>query len=200
MSANCLLALCLQLGVGVSHANPQDCGIWYMCGPQYPHTLHLDSVSESIGIETEHWRVGYENLGRFTSTAKAIASENPALIPCAPKCYPISNWYGSGKVAGGYVEYIVRRGAWHFEAGPWLYRATWQENLTEFPLDAVCGGGSPLVRSTHCNVSADKTTIGAMGGIGYGPVAVTIRNASDRGPDRSLLKNFVTNVSIRWNW
>ena len=156
---NCLLSLCLSLGLGQSVAGPQDCGIWYMCGPQYPHTLHLRALSESFGVESQHWRAGYQGLGRFGADAAAISSSNPADIACAPGCWPISRWHGDGTVRGIYLEGVYHAGPFSFELGPWLYRATWQETVVGWTPTATA---APIT----LNVSNDKTSLGAAGGIG----------------------------------
>lgn len=197
----CALALmCLQIGLGVSHANPQDCGIWYMCGRQYPHALSLNSPSVSVGGESRNWRVGYEYSGRFGSEARAIATIDPTLIPCAPRCYPLSTWHGSGKVEGVYVQYVVHSGPWSAEAGPWVYRTTWEVDIPDYTNYATCSGTHTYLSTTNCNVSTDKTSLGAMFGVGYGPVVLSVRSAEDRGPDRSVIKQLVTNLSFRWRF
>jgi hypothetical protein len=184
----------IQFGLGISHANPQDCGIWYMCGQQYSHNLTLDSPDVSLGLKGDNWRAGLEYLGRFASEATAISSNNPALIPCAPQCYPISRWNGAGKLFGFYTEYVYRIDKWHIEAGPWVYRATWTEDIPDYWM--------PNVGRIHVNVSADSINVGAVLGGGYDfgrfGLAGTIRMASDRGPDRSIVKGFVSTLQVTW--
>ena len=200
---SCLIALCLQLSMGLSHAVAQDPGIWYMQGPQYPHELHIEPPSLSVGLAGEHWRAGYEYLGKFRADARAIASEDPALIACAPRCYPISAWHGAGKVGGLYLQATGRWGRWGAQLGPWVYRATWQEHITEFPLDATCGGlGTKHVASSICHVSTDKTALGAAGGLSYrvserAELVASVWMASDRGSDRSIIKNMVGNIALQ---
>lgn len=200
---SCLIALCLQLSLGLSHAGGQDPGIWYMDGPQYPHELHLTSPAAGIGLAGPHWRAGYQYLGKFTSDARAIASDDPALIGCAPRCYPLSAWHGAGKVGGLYLQATGSWGRWGGQIGPWLYRATWQERITEFPIDATCGGlGAKHVASSVCNVSTDKTALGAAGGLTYrisdrAQLVASVWMAGDRGCDRSIIKAVVGNFSVQ---
>ena len=200
---SCLIALCLELGAGLAGANMQDSGIWYMTGPQYPHELHRTSPAASIGVAGTNWRAGVKYAGRFGADSLAIASIDPTKIACAPACFPITHWHGTGKVYGVYAQYVAHWGAWRAEAGPWIYRATWQENIPDFNLYGSCGG-QPATMVHSCNVSTDKTSLGAMGGLGrdfgaYSAV-VSVQMASDRGSDRSIVKNVVLDFSIRRSW
>ena len=198
---SCLLAICLELGLGLSVANGQDPGIWYMDGPQYPHVLHLTSPELSVGATGEHWRAGLQYLGKFGADARAIASNDPTLIGCAPGCYPMSTWHGSGKVYGAYAQYVAHWGAWRAEAGPWVYRATWEERVPDYAGRGTCTQREPRFQITDCNVSTDKTSVGAIGGIGrdFGPYSavMSIAMASDRGVDRSIIKNAVATFQVR---
>src|SRR5438309_10818812 len=108
---DCLLPwVCMEFGLGASHAHPADCGIWYMCGPQYPHTIIDNSASASVGFVGKRWRFGLEYLGRFAVDGLAISSTDPTLIGCAPKCFPISYWAGAGTRWGMLACRLTRLG------------------------------------------------------------------------------------------
>lgn len=204
----CLLALCIQLGAGMSSAGGQDCGIWYMCGPQYPHQLHLTSPAFSVGTEGRNWRAGYAYLGKFQADATAIASPLPQDVACAPGCYPMSQWHGSGRVGGIYLQYVAHWRGFRAEIGPWFYRATWHETVPDWYVNPASFAAYPQALAKwgagyHAlDVSNDKTSVGAMGGIGYdfghASAVLQVANAGDRGCDRSIVKAIVATASIRY--
>jgi len=101
----CLLAICLQLGLGLTHANPQDCGIFYLC--DQPANLHLNTLSWSAGVESETFRAGYEHLGSFRTDG---------LVD--------GDWmHASGSVEGVYTQFVARQKDWWVGIGTWEYRA-----------------------------------------------------------------------------
>ena len=187
----CIAALCLQLGVGVAHANPQDCGIWYTCGPDQPHTLHLNGLDWSVGLASEHWRFGYEDAGNTSVEARV-----PAFIDRYPG--PMAQFNGNGWLRGVYGMYSLCAGKLCLEAGPWFYKAMWAETLIGIP-------GRPYI----INESAVKLSPGAIGGVTYRlnnrvEFAADIRSANnfatagDGGLMQSITKGFTTTFVIRF--
>lgn len=193
---NCLLtAVCLNLSAGVTHANPQDCGIWYVCGPQTPYTLGLDSPSVGLGVETEHWRAGYEFLGRFSS--EAVVGALPDGSPCGGCKF--EHYHGSGKVHGFYGEYIHHMGAFRMEGGLWLYHSSWEENVPDWQNVT----GAPPQSTT---VSQAGWHPGVILGVGYDigryTLSLNARMAANSHDSYSpsIVKSFATNFSIRYSW
>lgn len=200
MSAYCIGLMCLQFGLGVSHANPQDSGIWYMQGPQYPHTLALNSPNGLIGVQSESFRIGIEYLGRFEANAAAVATNDPSKVACAPGCFPISSqWHGTGRVMGLYATGVARSGPWYVEGGPFLYRATWNEHVDDWRNPSIAGYPVQPV-----NISSDRTSLGALIGAGYRAgrleYGIGIHLCPDRGNEPSIVKGYVTDLTIRWTF
>jgi hypothetical protein len=197
----CIAFLCLQVALGLSHANPQDCGIWYTCGPQYPNAFGLNSPSLALGVESRVWRAGVEYTGRFWNRGYAPDTSDPAAIACAPRCYPVSTWIGAGKVFGVYAQYVARLPhGFSLEAGPWLYRATWNE-LVPDAVDMNHRNLPPCVFRDE----GHSTSWGAMVGASYAlddanSVALSVRSAADHGAQPSIVKGFVSNLSLRHSW
>jgi hypothetical protein len=200
----CMLAVCLQLGVGYGHANPQDAGIWWMSGPQYSHSMNMNSTSFKVGAATDHWRLGIESLGKFRIDSTAIASDNPSDVFCAPKCQPISHWHGQGRVFGAYLERAFNiTSHWTMLAGAWGYRATWDETIPDF--QAYVGPTIPKAYGPiSVNVSANSWSPGGIVGVEYSlghlSIETNLRMVEDRGPDRSGLKNWYTNSTLSWRF
>ena len=190
----CSQAAELEVGVGLAHANGQDCGIWYMCGPGEPYQLHLTTPSYSVGLQGANWRAGWLDLGRYGADATATGTDAEAALGA-----PLSQWHGKGKVRGAYLQYVAHLGAWRAEAGPWVYRATWQEDIPNWFCVRDCNGRTPGLH--HLRVSNDKTSLGAVMGLGrdFGRVSAvaSVAMASDRGCDRSIIKNMVVNLELR---
>jgi hypothetical protein len=169
-----------------------------MDGPQYPHTLLLNSPRASIALRSDDWRFGYEYLGRFAADGKAISSVNPVDIICAPRCWPLSQYDGSGKVEGLFLEYTAHFGPGYFvEAGPWIYRATWSEVVPDW-LDP-----SHMALGPHQTVlSSDKTSLGLVAGIGqrfrHFEAVFDAHMAQDRGSQPSIVKQVILGAEIRY--
>ena len=174
---SCLLALCLQLGIGVTHANPQDCGIWYLCEPNAPYVQHLNAFDWYAGVETETFRVGYERLGQ---------NGTDATIPGYGKLHD------AGEVEGVYAERRFEFGMAFLEGGLWVYRSGY----------AVNPGWEP--RSDW--YSSSRLAPGAIAGAGlrYGPAELrySIRMAENRSTDPnenhlpSTIKAFTQTITI----
>lgn len=197
---SCLLAVCLQLGVGLTYANPQDCGIWYTCGPTEPHELHLTAADWSVGAVGAAWRVDYERTGAFGADARV------SNVSGAPASY-----VGSGTVEGGLATFVSRAGPAFVELGPWVYRATWDENVADW------SGAPNRAYRGPVNATGSRISLGVIGGLGarLGPfeLELSARSAenravtrvrwpgypvqSDGGLQMSIIKGFVTTASVR---
>lgn len=200
---SCILALCLQLGLGAAYALPQDSGIWYV--QSYEHTLHLTSLDYSVGVESSHWRAGVQSMGR--TSAQAIVGANVDGTTCVG-C-PVDHYSGDGKVFGLYAQYIWHLARWRAEFGPWIYRASWQEQVPDYHW--ACGTVW-CVYPTY--ISSAAWSLGVVGGIGrdFGPysIALSARMAGDRGRDTSptghgydmpsIIKGGIVDFSIRYTF
>jgi len=162
----------IEVGAGLAHALPQNCGIWYDCGVAGTR-LGLDSLDWSVGLAGDHWRAGYEHAGRFTTSA--------LIYPDAcqrSRCLPYGVWQGAGRLDGLYAEYVARLGHWHAEVGPWLYRADWTERYGR--------------RGAY---TAGAVTPGIIGGVGYDlgryTLAATAKscNAEGHAPDGGIYQS-----------
>ena len=131
----------VEVGVGVSSFTKNSNGFWYQDG--FDHTLKMNYPNISIG---GNWsvhpnlnvRLGYQYLGKVTSTALASASdENYAQWQQGKeKIWPLSRWNGSGDVQGLYLTLnpSYRYGPYVFqgEVGGWLYRPTWEVDIPDW--------------------------------------------------------------------
>ena len=187
----CIFNLCLQLGLGVAHATPQDCGIWYTCGPDQPHTLHLDGLDWSAGItdDTKTWRLGYEDAGNTS-----VESRVPAFIGQYPG--PMAQFNGSGTLRGFYATYTHCWDKWCGEVGPWIYKAHWAETLIGLP-------GRPTIYE-----DAGKFAPGEIVAVRYRfndsvDFVLSERSANNRGVAadggllQSITKGFTTSFTIQ---
>lgn len=208
----------VEVSAGVTHANPQDCGIWYMCGQQYPHNLDLNSPAFSFGftgdLPYKHsgWRAGVEYLGKFS--ANGIVGPMPdSTFNCPTSNCPQTHFSGDGKVWGLYAEYIYHIGKWRLEGGPTLYRASWTERVPDYVYTADNKGTPPWYHYPD-NISSAKWSPGLEAGVGYDfnkhlSAVLSVHMAEDRGVNTgmggpsdlpSIVKQYVTNISIRYSF
>jgi len=176
----CLLALCLQLAAGWTHANPQNCGIWYLCQPDAPYTLHQDSPTYSVGVAGEHWRAGWQGLGR---------TETDAHVP--PPVVPVPEFFRTiGKNRGFYVEGVYRKGPFDFEGGLWLYRSTVAVAVNDYRFNSGANSVGPIA--------------GASYNVGPFALALTVRGTESRATDwngnhqPSPTKGFASTLEVRY--
>lgn len=198
-----LLALGLQISLGLSHAMPQDSGIWYLKdGPNAPYRLYLDSPSVGVGFEGKHWRVGYEYLGRFGSRAITAASYDNLFAHCPTNPCATEHFITEGKVHGLYGEYIVRYKQVGFEIGPTIYRSTLKVAIP----DATGYNGSTWSTPVDVNLSKDSWRLGAIVGVrfdrGRFTYSLNTRIASNDTQSYlpSIVKGVVTNFQVRYNF
>lgn len=92
---------------GVSKFQVHDDGVWYQ--EAFPYNFKLTPPSVGLRYDSDGWTVGYMNLGKVTSYAKAVALDgrypgdggyNSATKSCNGECWPLSTWYGKGDVQG----------------------------------------------------------------------------------------------------
>lgn len=179
---SCVLgALCLELGLGLAHANPQGDGMFY--DAELPYVQHLNALTWSAGVAARDWRAGYEHLGRNGTDALV----HPDNVPNGPR-YAM---HSEGTTEGLYLEYMVRQGRLHAEAGVWLYRASyWLNQPNAQPGTLTVDGGQSY-------------SVGPLVGIGYGHLNWNIRGTPCRAKDMngnnfpSTVKGFVQTITLR---
>ena len=167
----------IEVSGGMSKFGKGPNGIWYQDG--FPYSLKLRSESVSVGgkwqlSDRSHFRAGYLYLGRVSSAALATASdENYAPEQpnhCNGECWPLSNWYGHGRVNGlyaGYVRDLYKPLGLAVEGGVYAYLATWQMRIPDWR-HTKDDPGQPLT-VTHKTYPYATPYIG----VGVGPVWVT---------------------------
>lgn len=195
----------LELSAGGSYANPQQCGVWYTCGQGQPHTLHLTSANWSVGLRGDWWRAGYTSLGRFSSEALAYPTPGAQL----------AQFNGSGAIEGVYTTLVLPVDPVSIEIGPWLYRASWDENISNWNGVNWPAGVTPYTGTVHSTGSA--ASVGMMAGVEYRigrfSVALTSRSGQNRGVTQvrwigypvqsdgglqmSIVKQVVTTLELR---
>ena len=209
---NCLLALCLQLGLGFSHANTENCGIWYMCGVLYPHQLNVTNVAATVAVQKGNWRVEGSYDGKFRSAATTGPDATSSFDTCGgvpgPNC-PAEHFYTDGKEQNLCVEWVAHLGQ-HLQAelGPCVYHATFTVNVVDWVYQGQPGGRwlpQPV------NMSANKWNPGFAAGIAYSftphtAAAIDVKMCELRGLDNnlnnmpSLCKGILGETTFRWTF
>ncbi len=163
------LKMDLELSVGVTAFRQQDNGIWYQEG--FDHSLKLKSAAYSAKLFTKKsedgWQVGvgYTYIGSASSSAIATASDanyNAETHGCNGPCWPMSHWYGKGKVHG--VSLLLRKNfdsGLYLEGGVMASRATYAVNVPDWIGCAEC------VPANITAVQPTKVMFDPTVGVGY---------------------------------
>lgn len=152
----CLSIVCLQIALGASQFTTGPDGVWYQ--KEFEHHIETRSAAGAIGINGDNWRLGYQYLGRVTSSALASASD-------ADHGWPLSHWYGHGSVDGFYAAWVPK----YVEIGAYAYRARWSMHIPDWRHCATCASQDLTV--TH----KPQWDITPYIGLHYGPLAITYR-------------------------
>ena len=169
--------LSLELAVGYSNFSHQPDGVWYQ--EPFPHTLVTRSPNFAIGAATKDYRFGYEYFGRVTTSALATASDADYNLNGANAKWPLSHWYGEGKVEGLYASKLWHDGNFFLETGVYVYRPTWSMTIPDWRPCETCP--PQYLKVTH----DPKFNASPILGIGYmseGHVfTLNIRQTQTRG-------------------
>lgn len=125
----------IEIEVGQTSFMPQQDGVWYQ--NQFPHDLDLSSPSFSIGFTDKfnpwlRWHTGYSYLGKVTTYALAVPSDDLYFQhgANADEYIPVAHWYGEGYVQQLYFtlapEAKISNFILAFEGGFTLYRPSWE--------------------------------------------------------------------------
>lgn len=164
----CLFYLCLQLSFGLSHANQQGCGIWYMCGVLYPHDLDISTTYVELGVERENWRALLSYDGRYAINGVVGPEANstfagPGCAGAPSASCPAQHLSGVGKEQNFCGEYLVKLGQhWRIETGPCLYHVQWVERSPDLH---YWNGSKFVLYPTY--LAANKWNPGAVLGVNY---------------------------------
>lgn len=136
----------LVLLLGVSHANPQDPGIWYVA--DQPHVLHQNAFTYGLGRETEKYRVGIQSLGKQETDA-IVGQAYFTTIGKQWGIYAQRKWSIAGPVK--------------LSGGLWIYRGEVDSTISQHYFSSVSWGYAPLVgvESTWHHVCYALTVRGA---------------------------------------
>jgi hypothetical protein len=187
-----------EAGVGIAHYTHSADGLWWQQG--LSHNLHLSAPAWRVGVQMNaidyqpgSWVPGvafhalYLNFGPVGMQSMAAPDYDPNVFndahggyyndkthECVKQCGPLRNFTSSGRMQAFAltVEPYWMRGKWRFgvEAGPMLYRATWDASavsLTDTPWKGPAGSVETFHRYASWQLGA---LVGAS--IGYGPVTV----------------------------
>lgn len=141
------------VSIGVTHAYLQSSGTWWQ--QEFEHSLPKDVPSVGIRYDKRNgengWGVGYMFVGRFRSTAKAIASDwyYNDWDKKSPPTYPLSTWIGDEQVHAAFLVARHYNGKAYFEAGPVLTYSRWTMHIPDWrhcidPACKVAGDPQPL--------------------------------------------------------
>lgn len=198
-----------EVGIGLTSFGQAYNGTWYQDG--YPHDLHLKSQSFKLGITESvgrwRWHAGLEWLGRYSSTAEAVASDY-AYTNNTP--YPVSHWVGKGQVYGMYLsagpQFQLAGLTVHPLFGFYRYRPTWEMSIPDWvPCQdgadgPACAPGSPrplMVRTAR----ETRTTpiVGLSVGRDRWSMDLTVRRANANSLP-TITTGPTWNVGLSWRW
>jgi hypothetical protein len=154
LSLFCFSALAVEVkaDLGVTQFTQIANGTWYQTG--FPYHLDLTSPSVSLGLYTDKtksnnewlngWQLGlgYDYIGHASSSALAVASDanynENSPTHCNGPCWPLSHWYGNGKVDGTFLAVRKTYNNWFIETELYATRPTWTENVPDWIACAAC--------------------------------------------------------------
>lgn len=194
---------------GFSKFQVHDDGVWYQ--EAFPYNFKLTPPSVGLRYDSDGWTVGYMNLGKVTSYAKAVALDgrypgdggyNSATKSCNGECWPLSTWYGKGDVQGiffGLTKPVTPEVT--IEGGVYIYRPTWQMHVPDWRECRDCAPKSITV--TH----KAKLEPGPYFGIRYqekdNPLSLNLSfwHTMTRGDEWcSLYTRITTNLSVGYSF
>lgn len=140
-------AVDFEVGSGINVYQKQGNGTWYQEGQPYSTSTRSPVLiaglagsvysTQSWGID---WHVRYVNLGKTSADCMCTPMDENYSIPQKKKLnlYDVQDarFVGNGNVQGVALTlepYWMHKG-WRFgvEAGPWFYRATWDETISNW--------------------------------------------------------------------
>lgn len=204
----------LELGLGITHATHQDNMTWWQ--EEFPHKLRMNSPSVSVGLkqvvaenvlgfERAYGRVGYEYLGRFSSSALATASDEDygACRYHTETCWPLSHWYGVGTVQGLYAtlqpEIDMQGYSIFFEGGMSLYRSSWRVSIPDWR--PTREGPVQSLTATHATRWEATYILGLGVRSGALSAAYTVRRAEATGDlFPAIYRGTAKNLSLRYSF
>jgi hypothetical protein len=154
-----------SIGMGVTHTNLPQNGIWWQDG--YYSSLPHNVPSLTVRADNRHgdWGVGYGYMyeGNFQSYALAVASD---AAYAAHSVYPASHWYGNQTNQGLFL--VGRRyiGKFFVEAGPMLTRNDFTMTIPDCRLSidpAMLVAGNPH----YFQMNAHTWQVQAVASVGY---------------------------------
>ena len=164
----------LVLILGISHANPQDCGIWYVCNASSPYVLHQNAPTFGVSETVGKWQLGVQTLGRTETDAYVVDNGFTGVFRTVGKEWGVSvlrRWESKGL---------------SLDAGLWVYKSEVFSWINDQYYTSHAFGVAP------------------MASLQYKSVAVTIRGAENRSRDwngnhqPSPIKGFVTTFEVRF--
>ena len=185
----------IEAGIGGSAYKQAPDGYWYQ--EAFPHTLNLTAPMIEVGITGNlfqrgryglDYHLGWAWLGTVHTDVQAVpddANYNTTTKSCNGPCLPLARFKGSGHDQGFYatLEPHVNVGQWRFgvEAGPYLHRVTWTEDVS----DVVRWGQGPY--SIHAAYSSGWNLGYVLGAsISRGPLTLSYQyfdNSGKRGDE-----------------
>jgi hypothetical protein len=181
VATQAMAALQIEVGAGLSQAQPVGDGGWYQAG--LPHRLNLRTAYWAVGATDDirpglAWRAHFVNLGRFSSDAQACDRDedyNSSTQQALPGCN-VARYQGHGTDRGLSltVEPYTTYQGWRFglEAGPYVHWPQWHETVT---------GWKPAKDAPPMTITADNPgtpKLGAVVGfsVGQGAWSVSMRH------------------------
>jgi hypothetical protein len=116
----------IKINIGMIDFQHAPCGNWFQCTPDTPYTLHMKSLSGSIGIYTDQfdgWQIGggIGNAGRFTADAMIHNIDN-----CTSNCGPLSHMQGQGTEPFAFAGVRKMFGSWFVEGDLYVTRMNYE--------------------------------------------------------------------------
>jgi hypothetical protein len=133
-----------EAGIGAAAYQRGPDGLWVQDG--FEHKLHLTAPAIEVGLtgdlyQATHWGLSWHAdwawLGTIKSQSLATPSDanyNVTTKGCNGPCWPLANYNGTGHDQGFMLtlEPHYDYAGWRFgvEAGPYIHRSSWAEDVT----------------------------------------------------------------------
>lgn len=144
----------IELSLGECITRHPSNGVWWQ--DPFPNKIQNKSPCYSVGYRFDNgWAFGYEDLGKYSTWAKASASDDnyDGYRAGTEEIWPLSTWIGKGSVKGLYLNRKFQHKWGYSLAGIHWHETLWKMHVPDWRHESFEGTRPITVTSNQRAVS-----------------------------------------------